>query len=95
MTRSENFEIEIGHNDRGAFVRVKHKPTGNQRFQQSVLENDIGRVRESMVAELRGLLFGPKDVVFDTGRSVGGDFIASRKHARTPAGCCARRGVFG
>lgn len=78
MIRSEDFEIEIGHDDRGLFIRIKHKPTGNQRFQQSVPENDIGRLRESMISELRGQLFGPKDFVFDTGRSVGGDFICVR-----------------
>ncbi len=78
MIRPDDFEIEIGHNDRGTFVRVKHKPTNNERLQESVPENEIGRRRESMITELRGLLFGPKDVVFDTGRSVGGDFIRVR-----------------
>lgn len=31
-----------------------------------------------MITDLRGLQFGPKDVVFDTGRSTSGDYICVR-----------------
>ena len=78
MIRPHDFDIEIGHNDRGTFVRVFHRPTGNERLAESVARNAVGNLRESLIAELRGLLFGPRDIVFDTGRSVGGDFIAVR-----------------
>jgi hypothetical protein len=78
MIRPDDFEIEFGHSDRGKYVRINHKPTGNQRLTESIADDAVGRVRDSMIAELRGLLFGPNDVVFDTGRADGGDFIRVR-----------------
>ncbi|MGE0607753.1 MAG: hypothetical protein AB7O62_11735 [Pirellulales bacterium] len=78
MIRRDDFDIEIGHNDQGTYVRVMHKPTGNARLAESIGQNAVGRVLESAIAELRGLLFAPNDVVFDTGRSSGGDFIRVR-----------------
>ena len=75
MIRPDDFDIEIGESDRGAFVRVTHKPTGNQRVADPVARDAVGKTRDSFIAELRGLLFGPEDVRYDTGRAEGGDFI--------------------
>lgn len=90
MIRPEDFDTEIGHRDRGTFVRVLHRPTGNERIAESISQHAVGYVRESLIAELQGLLFDAKDIVFDTGRSSGGDFIAVR-HLPTGVERCAMR----
>ena len=75
MIRASDFEIEIGQSERGTFVRVTHKPTGNQRCVGPVAPDVVGRTRDSLVGELRRLLFTDEDIRLDTGRAEWGDFI--------------------
>lgn len=75
MIRPDDFDIDIGQSERGTFVRVMHKPTGNHRVADAVADGEVGTSRDSLIAELRGLLFGPEDVRYDTGCTEGGDFI--------------------
>lgn len=75
MIRPSDFDIEIGQSKRGTFVRVTHKPTGNHRCVDPVAPYAVGRTRDSLIAELRRLLFNDADIRLDTGRAEGGDFI--------------------
>jgi hypothetical protein len=75
MIRPDDFDIEIGHSHRGTFVRVTHIPTGNERIADPVAPDAVGRTRDTLIAELRCLLFGPEDIRVEIGRSGGGDFI--------------------
>lgn len=75
MIRPDDFEIEIGQSQSGAFVRVTHKRTGNERIVEAVPDGAVGRTRDSSLAELRGLLFSPDEVRYDTGCGEDGDFI--------------------
>jgi hypothetical protein len=78
MIRPEDFHITIGDTDGSTFVHILHVPTGNERRRDSVVSGDVGRTRDALLAELRGLLFSENEIVFDTGRAEGGDFIAVR-----------------
>ena len=76
MIRPKDFEIEIGRcESRDAFVRVLRKPTGNERRAEGISPDAVGRTRDSLLTDLRGLLFAPEDVRVDIGRSTGGDFV--------------------
>jgi hypothetical protein len=76
MIRPCDYEIEIGQSDRGTFVRVKHKPTGNERVRESVPFGEVGKAREVLIAELRSLVVNEDDVRFDIGHAhTGGDFL--------------------
>ncbi|MCH7726399.1 MAG: hypothetical protein IH991_07985 [Planctomycetes bacterium] len=75
MIRPNDFDIEIGQSERGTFVRVIHKPTGNERIADPVAADAVGKTRDTLVAELRGMLFGSEDIRMDTGCAEGGDFI--------------------
>lgn len=76
MIQRDDFEITIGETERGIFVRVFHKPTGTERIADPVAFGAVGKIRDSLIAELRGLLFDSSDIRLDIGRAVGGDFIA-------------------
>jgi len=75
MIHPGDFEIRFNPDPSGTLVQVKHIPTGNHRSQLVRHSDDVGGVRDAMVADLKGALFGPKDVRVDIGRSTGGDFI--------------------
>ena len=75
MIRPDDFDVEIGNSDRGTFVRVTHKPTGNQRMSDPVADGSVGKARDSLIAELRRLLFAPEDIRVDIGRTDDGEFI--------------------
>lgn len=76
VIRPKDFEIEIGCSESGeTFVRVLHKPTGNERRVEKISPGAVGRTRDSLLAELRGLLFAPDDIRVYIGRSSRGDFI--------------------
>lgn len=75
MIQPEDFEVEIGHSERGSFVRVTHTPTGNARTAEGVATDAVGAARDSLFRELQLLLYRPEDIRCDTGRSEGGDFI--------------------
>jgi hypothetical protein len=78
MIRPEDFNITIGDPDGSTFVQIVHIPSGNERRRDGVAAGDVGHTRDSLLAELRGLLFAPDDIRCDTGRADGGDFIAVR-----------------
>jgi hypothetical protein len=78
MIRPDDFNITISDTGGSKFVDVVHVPTGNKRRKDGVAAGDVGRARDSLLAELRSLLFSPDDIRCDTGRSDRGDFIAVR-----------------
>ena len=78
MIRPDDFDITIGDSDGNTFVHIVHIPTGNERRRDAIAAGDVGRIRDALIAELRGLLFATDDIRCDTGRSEGGDFIAVR-----------------
>ena len=78
MIRPDDFNITIGDSDGETFVHVVHIPTGNERRRDAVTAGDVGRTRDALIVELRGLLFSTDDIRCDTGRADGGDFIAVR-----------------
>jgi hypothetical protein len=51
------------------------RPRRHRRVVETVAADAVGKTRDSLIVELRGSLFRPEDVRFDTGRSEGGDFI--------------------
>ena len=78
MIRPDDFDITIGDTDGTTFVHVIHIPTGSERRRDAIAAGDVGRTRDALIAELRGLLFSTDDIRRDTGRADGGDFIAVR-----------------
>jgi hypothetical protein len=75
MIRPSDFDIRINETPAGVFVSVTHLPTANQRTRLASKLDGVARTRDALIAELRGLLYGPNDVRFDTGCSDRGDFI--------------------
>ncbi len=75
MIRQKDFEIHIDSTPDGTNVLVTHIPTGNTRSCVAGLNVGVGRLRDALIAELKGLLFDPKDIQVDVGRTSGGDFI--------------------
>lgn len=75
MIRSDDFEIRFDTTPTGTKVRVRHIPTGNERTRPVMPSERAGGVRESLIAELKGLLFDPKDVRVAIGSTSGGDFV--------------------
>lgn len=75
MIRPEDFQIEIGQSVRGTFVRVTHKPTGNQQTVDPVASGSVGHTRDRLIAELRRLIYKPEDIRCHIGRSSAGQFI--------------------
>ena len=75
MIRPTDFQIEINATAAGVCVLVTHLPTGQQRRADAVSAGAVGRVRDSLLAELRGVLFNEQDFRCDTGRAADGDFI--------------------
>ena len=68
MIRREDFKVEISGSERGAIVRVTHKPTGNERVADPVSHDEVGKTRPALIVELRGKLFRPEDIRVDIGQ---------------------------
>lgn len=75
MIRPDDFDIRFRSEPTGTVVQVTHIPTGNQRIRLVTHSERTGRVRDALIAELQGKLFGPNDIRVDIGCSSGGDFI--------------------
>jgi hypothetical protein len=75
MIRPSDFDIRFNTEPTGTCVQVTHIPTGNHRSQMVRHSTKVGNVRDALIADLKGALFGPTDVRVDIGRSTGGDFI--------------------
>lgn len=75
MIRPHDFEVQIHAAVAGNTVSIKHIPTNNVRTQFVSNTDRVGRVRDALIAELKGLVYRPQDVQVDVGRATGGDFI--------------------
>jgi hypothetical protein len=75
MIRPHDFEVQIHTAVSGTTVSVKHIPTNNVRTHLASTTERVGRVRDALIAELKGLVFRPQDIQVDIGRSTDGDFL--------------------
>lgn len=75
MIRPHDFDIQIHAAVAGTTVSVKHIPTNNVRTQFVSNTDRVGRVRDALIAELKGLVYRPQEIQVDVGRATGGDFI--------------------
>lgn len=74
MIRPDDFEIEIGEENRGTFVRVKHRLTGIER-RAAAVGNEVGRTRDRLIADLRRELFKEDEIRIEYGLSTGGEYV--------------------
>ena len=75
MICPHDFEVQIHTAVSGTTVSVKHIPTNNVRTHLVSTTEGVGRVRDALIAELKGLVFRPQDIQVDVGRGTDGDFI--------------------
>jgi hypothetical protein len=75
MIRLHDFELQIHPAVAGTTISVKHIPTNNVRTQLVSTTEGVGRVRDALIAELKGLVYRPQEIQVDVGRATGGDFI--------------------
>src|SRR5471030_2905688 len=68
MLAPQDFHIEIGHDDKGIFVKVLHLPTEQQRFARPNHGQKVSRVQEKLHAELVRTFLNMNDFRVQMGR---------------------------